>query len=60
MTVQDTGGFQNFVERNIGDAELAVGTHTLSVKPLSKPGHAVMDLRQVTLKPTDGDDKVAR
>ena len=60
MTVQDTGGFQNFVERNIGSVELSAGPHTLSVKPLSKPGHAVMDLRQVTLKPKGGDDKVTR
>ena len=57
MTVQDTGGFQNFVERNIGAVELSAGKHTLSVKPLTKPGLAVMDLRQVTLKPTAGDKK---
>jgi hypothetical protein len=51
MTVQDTGGFQNFVERHIGTIELSAGRHTLSVKPLTKPGQAVMDLRQVMLKP---------
>ena len=51
MTVQDTGGFQEFVERNIGTVDLQPGPHTLTVKPLTKPGHAVMDLRQVTLKP---------
>lgn len=51
MTVQETGGFQDFVERNIGAVELDAGRHTLSVRPLTKPGHAVMDLRQVTLKP---------
>jgi hypothetical protein len=51
MTVQDTGGFQNFVSRSIGTIDLAAGVHTLSVKPLTKPGLAVMDLRQVTLKP---------
>ena len=51
MTVQDTGGFQNFLERNIGMVDLQPGPHTLTVKPLTKPGHAVMDLRQVTLKP---------
>jgi arylsulfatase A len=50
-TVEDTGGFQNFVERNIGTIELGAGKHTLSVKPQTKPGHAVMDLRQVVLKP---------
>ena len=30
------------------------GRFTLSVKPLSKPRHAVMDLRQVMLKPAGG------
>lgn len=50
-TVQDTGGFQNFVERDIGTLDLPAGRHTLTVKPLTKPGVAVMDLRSVTLKP---------
>jgi hypothetical protein len=57
MTVQDTGGFQNFVERNIGVADLPAGPHMLSVKPVSKPGAAVMDLRQVTLKPHESDER---
>ncbi|MES2793758.1 MAG: sulfatase-like hydrolase/transferase [Planctomycetota bacterium] len=52
MTVQDTGHFQNFVQRNIGTIELpAPGRYTLTVKPLKKPGVAVMDLRQVKLSP---------
>jgi arylsulfatase A len=51
MTVEDTGGFQKFVERDIGTVELKPGTYTLSVKPQTKPHGAVMDLRQVTLKP---------
>ncbi len=52
MTVQDTGHFQNFVPRNIGTIELKTpGRYTLSVKPLKKPGVAVMDLRQVKLTP---------
>jgi hypothetical protein len=49
--VQDTGGFQNFVARDIGTLDLKPGRYTLNVKPLTKPGVAVMDLRQVTLKP---------
>jgi arylsulfatase A len=53
MTVQDTGGFQNFLERNIGTVDLSKGPHTLSVKPQTKPGAAVMDLRQVTLRPAE-------
>lgn len=53
MTVQDTGGFQNFVSRSIGTIDLAAGVHSISVKPLTKPGQAVMDLRLVTLKPVE-------
>ncbi|HZL34848.1 MAG TPA: hypothetical protein VFC78_06030 [Tepidisphaeraceae bacterium] len=51
--VQDTGGFQNFVSRDIGSVQLAAGKYTLSVKPITKPGVAVMDLRSVTLKPAE-------
>jgi len=54
MTVRDTGGFQNFVERNIGAIDLEPGRHTLTVKPITKPGLAVMDLRCVTLRPITG------
>lgn len=54
MTVQDTGHFQNFVSRNIGVIELPAGKHSLEVKPLTKPGLAVMDLRSVTLEPVKG------
>lgn len=51
MTVQETGHFQNFVARDIGLVELPRGEQVLSVKPLSKPGLAVMDLRAVVLIP---------
>jgi hypothetical protein len=52
MTVQDTGHFQNFVSRDIGTIEIATaGRHILTVKPVKKPGVAVMDLRQVKLSP---------
>ncbi len=51
-TVKDTGGFQNFVPRDIGQFRLEEpGRYTLSVKPKTKPGVAVMDLRQVKLTP---------
>jgi arylsulfatase A len=53
MTVEDTGHFQHFIERNIGTVDLKPGTYTLSVKPQTKPHGAVMDLRQVTLKPAE-------
>jgi hypothetical protein len=52
FTVKDTGHFQNFVARDIGRFTLATpGRYTLAVKPKTKPGMAVMDLRQVTLRP---------
>ena len=55
MTVQDTGHFQNFVERNVGPLALKKGAHRLEVRPLTKPGVAVMDLRSVTLRPVAGN-----
>ena len=52
FTVQETGGFQNFVPRTIGAVTLdKAGRHTLTVKPVKMPGAAVMDLRQVRLVP---------
>ncbi len=52
FTVQDTGHFQNMIQRIIGQVELTVGRHQLAVKPRTKPGAAVMDLRRVVLRPT--------
>ena len=50
--VQETGGFQNFISRTIGRVQIeGPGTYTCSVKPIRKPGLAVMDLRMVTLRP---------
>jgi len=50
FVVEDTGGFQNFKEREIGEFKLEkAGEYTLLVKPLTKPGVAVMDLRQAVL-----------
>ena len=50
ITVEETGGFQNFVRREIGTIHLdQPGRFTLVVKPLKKPGVAVMDLREVRL-----------
>ena len=52
VTVQDTGGFQNFVNRPIGQFRFdKAGRYTLTVRPTHKPGLAVMDLREVTLTP---------
>ena len=50
--VPDTGAFTNFVNRRIGQVKLdKPGNYTVSVKPLTKPGLAVMDLRAITLFP---------
>ena len=54
FTVEDTGGFQNFVEREVGSFTFDLpGRYTLAVRPKTKPGVAVMDLRQVTLTPAE-------
>jgi arylsulfatase A-like enzyme len=54
VVVEDTGHFQNFKARPVGTVKLeASGRYTLSVKPRTKPGVAVMDLRSITLKPAD-------
>jgi len=52
MRVEDTGHFQNFKALTIGTVKInQPGRYTLTVKPLVKPGLAVMDLRAVTLRP---------
>ena len=51
--VQETGHFQQMILRTVGEVELAAGKHTLAVKPRTKPGAAVMDLRRVVLRPAD-------
>ena len=50
--VEQTGGFQAFVKRELGELIFdQPGRYTLTVKPKAKPGPAVMDLPQVALKP---------
>jgi arylsulfatase A len=51
FVVEDTGHFQNFIPRTIGTLTLSAGRHRLTVAPQTKPGAAVMDLREVVLKP---------
>lgn len=51
FTVQETGHFQHQILRVIGEVNLAAGRHTLAVKPRTKPGIAVMDLRRIVLRP---------
>jgi len=50
FTVEDTGHFQNFIERDIGTVQLEPGQHTLTVKALTKAKAAVMDVRRITLQ----------
>jgi hypothetical protein len=57
FTVEDTGGFQAFKARAIGQVKLdKPGRYTLTVRPRSKAKAAVMDLRQVTLAPVEKGD----
>jgi arylsulfatase A-like enzyme len=52
LVVEETGGFQQFVERDLGIITLDhSGRFTLSVRPRTKPKAAVMDLRQIVLQP---------
>ncbi|MBX3398737.1 MAG: sulfatase-like hydrolase/transferase [Gemmataceae bacterium] len=52
FTVEDTGGFQAFKPRVIGQVTVdKAGRHTLEIRPVKKAKAAVMDVRQVTLKP---------
>lgn len=51
FTVVDTGHFQNMILRTIGQVELKAGENTLAIKPQTKPGVAVMDIRRVVLRP---------
>ena len=56
FTVKETGGFQDFLSRDIGQFTFTKpGRYTLTVKPKTKPGGAVMDLRQVMLRPATPD-----
>lgn len=52
FTVQDTGHFQQMIQRVIGEVSLPAGHYTIAVKPQTKPGVAVMDLRRVVIRPT--------
>lgn len=48
--VEETGHFQRFVPRTVGTVALEKGPVKLTLRALSKPGPAVMDLRRITLK----------
>jgi arylsulfatase A len=51
MKVEETGHFQRFVPRTIGTMTFDTpGKYTLTVRAMTKPGPAVMDLRRVVLR----------
>lgn len=50
FTVIETGHFQHFILRIVGVVDLAVGPQEIALKPKSKPGAAVMDVRSVVLR----------
>lgn len=50
FTVEETGSFHTFIVRKLGTLTLPAGRNTLSVRPKSKKGGAVMDLRQILLR----------
>ena len=53
-TVEDTGHFQNFVERPAGTLRIEkAGTFTIEIRAVKKSKGAVMDVRQVRLVPTE-------
>jgi hypothetical protein len=53
-TVEDTGHFQNFVERGAGTITIEkVGDFTLEIRAAKKAKGAVMDVRQVRLLPAN-------
>ncbi|WZO97891.1 sulfatase-like hydrolase/transferase [Isosphaeraceae bacterium EP7] len=52
LTVPVTGGFQNFKPMPLGQFTITnPGRHRIELRALSKPGPAVMDIRQLKLTP---------
>ncbi len=53
FTVEDTGHFQNFKERNIGKIDLKAGKQSFQIRPKVKAKNAVMDVRLVVLRKSE-------
>lgn len=52
FVVEDTGHFQNFVPRTIGEIEIdQPGLHELTIQPIRIAAQAAMDIRQIRLIP---------
>jgi arylsulfatase A len=59
FTVPVTGGFQAFVPQSIGRISITTrGRHHLAIRVISKPGPAVMDVREVRLEPINEPVKI--
>lgn len=55
-TVPETGHFQRMVFLPLGQVELTAGQQRLEVRPISKAAAAIMDIRQIQLRPIDQAD----
>lgn len=51
LTIKDTGHFQNFVPRDVGEIELPAGRFRLEVRPTKLAANAIGDIRQIKLTP---------
>jgi len=51
FTVPETGHFQQMIQLTLGEVDLPAGEQSLAIKPRTKPGPAVMDIRRVVLRP---------
>jgi len=61
LQVQDTGHFQNFLWRSMGQLELPAGDDiTLKLVAVNKAGGAVMDCREIRLIPSENKDPALR
>lgn len=54
FTVEETGGFQNWRVRDLGEVTLKeAGSYQLEVRPVNKAKVAVMDIRKIRLMPVE-------
>jgi hypothetical protein len=58
--VKDTGHFQNFEWRTLGELDLAAGEQRLELRALEKAKNAVMDCRAIELVPKEVFEREAR
>ena len=47
--VLNTQSWTNFVYQKLGRIELPKGTHTITIKPINKPGLAIMNFKNIKL-----------